>query len=662
MRKRPRLVSARHSPALALPLVAALFSSALVSIGCSGARPPRAPSDEPITVASAGPAAAAPSGDAAVAGATDPLSPEGDEPTALPTLAEARAAVLPLLLATKVKATYEWDANRIAVAGRLGFDETMALRTLLTFVEQGAKDGEIFEEIDAKKRLPIGDLLFAYLGRVGSPRSLPRVAAVAARARSWQGSSAVDALLEKTAAEALAAKCAPPSAEEIQKQRVTLAGFAIVERQSGSLVAREPSSDELDDLAYFYAALAEDGGPVGHEAIVGGTPAFQKPPANVALDSAREALELAQKGGGPKAVQGAARNYLSLLGYPGAIRAEEESRMTWGGPGYANVMRELALADEVLGDVKEAAELYRRAPPGGGACGTSVPYRLETQRKGVIRSAERAGACRTVVRERLYAVQDDGFDYGPARLASAGWDVGRLYRAALLASEREAPAAELMRAFDLLSPVRRDEAVARHARLGAEAWAHDLRAARGLADAEGERALPSLISLAKKAGIAGRVEALGALAELGDLPSNDPCQPDSHLWGGFRSYGGERPRIVKQVNHVCATRLGAIAQGQIVDVFVGAAKDPNDLVREAAAGGIAAVAVPAKSEPILLVLAQDTYARPGWSHIGKNNQRTPVLPVAEAAKSALERVRDDKQRARQRTVARASTGAKLQSR
>lgn len=661
MRSSARLVPARRSsvvaPARTLPLVPALLAVAVTLTGCAS-RPPRAPSAEPITLLPAPPTVGTVSPAMAAEGDAPGATAEADEPTAYASLGEARDVLLPVLLATKVKATYEWNDNRLEVAKRLGFDETAALRTLLTLVEAGGKDGERFDEIDTKKPVPAADIVFAYLGRIGSARTLPRLAALAARARSWQGTSAVDNLLEKVAKDSLGAACVPPSAEEIEKQRAALVGFAVVERQGGTLLAREPSATELDDLAYLYAALVEDGGPVGREPTSTTPTPAPKQGGNAPLDSAREALELAQKDGGPKAVQSAARSYLSLLGYPGAIRGEEESRMTWGGPGYASVMRELARVDEVLGDVKEAADLYRRAPPGGGACGTSVPYRLETQRKGVVRAAERAGACRTVVRERLYAVQDDGYDYGPGRLAAAGWDVGRLYRAALLATERDAPKDELLRAFDHLPSTKRDEAVARFSRLGAEAWAHELRAIGGLADTLGERSVPQLAPLAKTASNAVRVEALAALAELGDLPADDPCRPDEQFWGGFHGFGGERPRVVKQVNHVCATRLGPTVQAALVDLFVDAAKDPSDAVREAAATGLARIALPAKAEPVLLLLAKDTYARPGWSHVGKNNQRLPVLPVAEAAKTALERVRETRRRAQQRAAARTASVGK----
>ncbi|MFY0541563.1 hypothetical protein [Nannocystis pusilla] len=152
------------------------------------------------------------------------------------------------------------------------------------------------------------------------------------------------------------------------------------------------------------------------------------------------------------------RAYLARLGFPGPVNGRAESHWAWGGARYSYVFRDLALGAELLGDPTLAGQLYRRADPGGGMCGTSVSYRWSEQVRGAIRSAERAGDCRVAVAERLLDVDGprdmypkpapDSMDYGPARLAAAGFDVARLYRGALLTAGRDAEPAVLRAALE----------------------------------------------------------------------------------------------------------------------------------------------------------------------------------------------------------------------
>jgi hypothetical protein len=302
-------------------------------------------------------------------------------------------------------------------------------------------------------------------------------------------------------------------------------------------------------------------------------------------------------------------------------------------------MRTLAQVDEGLGDLAEAAALYRLAPIGGGMCGTSTPYYRELQLKGTVRMAERQNACASVVRERLYGTDDSNFDYGPTRLAKAGWDVPRLYRAAILTRGRDAPNGETERLFAALPAELREPALERLKAKGAESFERELRAIPGLADAAGAQALPTLLPLARGGDVepAARRAALGALAELADLPERDPCAPDEGTGFGFGSWSSDRPRQVRHVNHVCATKLGADEQRAIAEVFLLAAQDRSEIVREAAAHGVAQVLPASRAVPILRRLARDHEARPGWSRASPKGA-VPIYAVADAAREELDKL------------------------
>lgn len=564
-----------------------------------------------------------------------------DAAHALPawTYAEATERATAMLLSTGVAHEYDWTEEHLAAARAAGLDVEQTLRLLeaLAPPDDATALRAKAEEPAARTRL---DLLFAYFPHVATSASLPRLYALVARHSASRAWSALDDALERTTSKALSA-CAPPSAASVAAMRTELASFVLVERKHAGLTVRIPNESERSDLAYLQAALADSGAAVGAWDEIASHPSSQTPPENQALDAIRATLDAAEKRGDARAAQVAARKYLGRLGYPQTLRGGEESRMTWGGPGYGDVMRRLARVDEVLGDFTEAAALYRQAPPGGGVCGTSVPYRLGEQRKGLIRAAERAGQCRTVVRERLYAIHESSFDYGPTRLRDAGWDVPRLYRAALLTIDRDAPIAELEQALDTLPSPLREAAHERLRDKGAEAFADSLRAAAGLADEAGSQALPILQKLAKSPSASARVQAVKALSELAELPSSDPCRPDQGTWfslGGFGS--GEPPREVRSLNHECKTKLTRAAQNDVVAVLTRAARDSSPEVRKAVAEGIVHVASTARARTVLERLVGDLHAEPGWTRANASGVQVPVLPVADAARTELEQLQE----------------------
>jgi hypothetical protein len=466
-------------------------------------------------------------------------------------------------------------------------------------------------------------------------------------------------VVERVVAAELVAEptCAPPTAGEIAEARAKLADFMIVEPDASAgytLVARTPSATERDDLAYLFAALSESAAPVGSpEALALTAPASLSAPAAGAdtpfsperLAAARAELDEAKKVGDLGAVQRSARAYLSLLGYPGAIRSGDEDHQTWGGPGFANVMRDLAFADELTGDHAEASHLYRRANPGGGACGTSVGYRREEQMQGLIRSAESRHLCRQVVAERLYAMSDSSFDYGPKRLADAGWDVPRLYRAAVLTVERTAPPAALRASFASLPRDLAGPASARLDKLGSEPLADRLRALRGYADTlfdrdpEGTDTLPRMLAFTRLGSEGVRAEALAALASVAELSTFDPCNTDGMR--SFRLQGSSHDeRTITPRNHACPTKLSPAVQRAIADAFFAAANDRSQLVREEVAKGLHHVDVSGRAETVLLSLTRDRSVKPGWFHGAARGQASrPIVPVAEAAVESLQQLR-----------------------
>lgn len=649
-----RLRSPRAWSAVALVL---LGTTALVSAACANhAVPPIAPA--PVVSASAGRASAGALAQAD--GADNPALPEAETIDTEPpmTLDEVVADATPALTALGVTSRYSWTDTRLAAAEKLGLTEARALRWFGPLLDAGAT-GPTLPRTDGHAETQLLDLVQGYLEHVGTKRAyLPLYRAAA---HSVHASMALENVLERVVQAEIDASpvCPPPTVGEVSEARAALDDFMIIEPDASAhfaLVARTPSSTERDDLAYLFAALSQDRGPVGEAVPVAAlaSPLRARPNPSPSVDptfsparlgEVRQRLDAAKKAGDLVAVQKAARSYLTMLGYPGAIRSEDEDHQTWGGPGFANVMRDLALADELLGDLDEAADLYQRANPGGGACGTSVGYRQQEQMQGLIRTAERRHQCRAVVAERLYAMDDSSFDYGPKRLSAAGWDVPRLYRAAVLTLERTAPKDALQASFASLP---RDLAIKASQRLdkrGNEAVGDRVRALRGYADTlfaaepTGGDTLPRMLAFTQYGSETVRADALAALADLAELTSYDPCDT-----GGMRTlhmHGTSREeRKITARNQTCATKLPATVQRSIAAAFVAAAHDKSQLVREQVASGIAQVDVSPRADAVLATLTNDRSIKPGWSHgAAPGKPSTPVRPVTEAAVEAQRRLR-----------------------
>jgi hypothetical protein len=582
---------------------------------------------------------------------------EAEETLPEATLAEIEGEAVGFFRGLRVFSRYDWRDEKLAAAQKAGLSEAKALRWLVP-LSKGEGQATASVDENGRTRGPLSDVVLGYLEHVGSRRSLVPLFRVAASS-SFNAQLVLENVLERVVQGELAAQpaCPPPTAGEIGAAQRELGDFLVIEADvtaNDRLVARTLSAAERDDLAYLFAALAESAAPVGSPEALASTWAPKVPASSgradptfspARLEALRTELSAAKKAGDLVAVQTSARAYLSLLGYPGPIRAEDEDNQTWGGPGFANVMRDLAFADELAGEPEEAGRLYRRANPGGGACGTSVGYRIQEQMQGIIRTAESRHQCRQAIAERLYGMDDASFDYGPKRLAEAGWDVPRLYRGALLTVERGAPKAELLASFSSLP---RDLAIKASARLesrGNEAFADRLRAVRGYADtsfsddAAGVDTLPRLLALTRNGSATVRAEALSALAAVAELTTFDPCNTE-----GMRSFRlhstGRSERTVAPRNHECATKLSPTTQRAIAEAFLAAASDKSALVREEVAKGLGHVDVSAKAEAALLKLSHDRTIKPGWFHGSASGKAsTPIEPVTEAAVEALKELR-----------------------
>lgn len=298
----------------------------------------------------------------------------------------------------------------------------------------------------------------------------------------WDAVNVRTHILERSMREAIQHHpCHPPSYSEIAKKKQTLKDFVVVRSNDSKPFLEMPSEHELEDLAYFFSAMEED-------EVVGA--AEHKRSASPSVHAQREKLvieiEKAKELGHLQDLAKAARVYLKTLGFPGAIRAEEESEYGWHGGRFYEIMMELALVDEALGNNDEAALLYRTANPGNSICGTGERERLNSQIQGAIRSEERRGRCRSVVAEYLLFPGDENFpgdakanaSYHVSRLSQAGFDVNRLYRGAWVTANRSSDEKAFRALIEAAPPSLREKAKSRLLRKGPEAWAERLSQGR----------------------------------------------------------------------------------------------------------------------------------------------------------------------------------------
>ncbi len=476
--------------------------------------------------------------------------------------------------------------------------------------------------------------LLEVLGELGTARSHALLWRLDARQVTWAGPARQRILVRAMEAAIKARPCSAPTSAEVATARKGLADFLALRARGGKLAAARPTHAELGDLAYFMAATAGAGHAVGAAREQGSGSWRRAGPRNRRRTKILGKLNAAQRRGDLAVAERMARAYLRTLGYPGPIRTSLEHNYSFGGPVWARAMRDLALLVEARGAAAEAARLYRRAPPGGGACGTGISYRWQRQVKGLIRASEGLGRCRAVVPERLLDLEG----HGTARLAAAGFDVQRLYRGALVTRHRDLPRARLEALFGAAPGGK--AALARLSARGAEAWERRVHALEGLADSAQAAALPLLTRLALTGAGAVRLRALDALSQLARRPVRDPC--GKGLFGTMvSSWSSAWSRSVRSLGRSCKTRLSHRAAAALAAKLLPLLAHKGGKVRAAAARALGALARPAARAPLERLL-QDPYQAPGVKlcpAAGKGPCH-PSYPVRKAARKALARVNE----------------------
>lgn len=553
-----------------------------------------------------------------------------------------------LLKAAGLMRSYSIDATAVAKAQEVGLSEDVVVGLIEDLVDDCFATDEECEEFHLLSKAHNEDrqkalrALIGLLGETGSPSSLPLLLRLdghgdyrAAMARERQ-------MTERMLKSVKAYPCAPPSDEEIASARAELQDFVALGVRRSKLTARRPSQTELDDLAYFLAAVRDSGGAVGQGSEEGDGSWIQPGPVNMSRAQLLEEIEAAKREGRIDVVATRAREYLQTLGYPGPLQTDEAHEYAWGGARFSYVMRDLAEALEVLGQLDEAAHLYRRANPGGGACGTSVSARWQAQVRGVIRCEERRKRCGAVVPERLLDLGGLPMGaYGVARIDDAGFDVARLYRGALVTVNRDVEPDQLEAALNRAPGAFRKNALKRLVERGPEAWEKRVYAIEGLADVAGREAIPTLMSLTKNGGSTARVRAVKAIGAIGAAPPFNPCSTLGSFGFGMSSAW---EREVRSLGHDCATVLLRDEAEALTRKLVPLARDDDPGVREEVARALGKIGSPV-AIPHLTKLLEDTY-RPESIHTcesGPNgkliNCRSPFL-VREAAQEGLDHIEE----------------------
>ncbi len=397
--------------------------------------------------------------------------------------------------------------------------------------------------------------LFGLAEEIGTLELVPTTMAL--ERCGWAGWPTTEAILGRAMTDEVGF-CAPPSEREIAEARDSLTDFRVIDRRGKRWLARPPSPVELDDLAYFYAGIADAAEPIGTSGSFS-SGEVEPDPAGVELRTQELAkLDEALRDGEFFAARDAAIRYLGSLGYPGPIDAALEVQWAWDGARYSYVMRDLARVAELLGELELASDLYLHANPAGGACGSSIDVRREDQLHGFIRTQERLGNCRSVVALRLLDWDDDydpegpparaKIDHGPYRLARDGWDLERMFRGALLTRNRSGELDQLARV--LASDA---DASARFEREGPENWDWRVRSIEGLADIGGRQAIDELVALLPYTNDWLRARTLAAIGSAARRRWAGPCETARERWLHTRSFDWHRP--ITPLGTTCSTQL-----------------------------------------------------------------------------------------------------------
>lgn len=420
-----------------------------------------------------------------------------------------------------------------------GMTEAIALEGLARLAQLCAEDGWPkcgLDDEDETRR----DIALSYLGVTGSEAAIPTLLSYDTHSVYTAGMALEDVLVARM--RSTPAVCAPPTDADVVQAMDDLRDFVVLDPAGGQLVARPATADERSDLAYFLLAVAETGPAVGEEDRTHRSGLTPDPEDLVWRVALLEQLAAARSRGDAPAMLDYGTRYLQSLGYPGAIDQDLEADVAWGGARYSYVMRDVALAAEIEGEHGLAADLYRRANPGGGGCGTSVDYRRGEQIEGLIRTTELGGRCSPIVAERLLDWDGEpGSPYGPDRLVAAGFDVEQLYRGAFVTRHRDREAGEIVGAIERGPESLRASALARLRARGPEAWEARVFAVEGLADELGARGVELLRDRLDRTSGELRARTIHAIGSAARRTFIGPCPPNSFWAEGHGSNVWSRP-------------------------------------------------------------------------------------------------------------------------
>lgn len=408
-------------------------------------------------------------------------------------------------------------------------------------------------------------------------------------------------------------RCAPPSEEEVA-DAATRVGDRHVAAKGGP---RALTSEERADLAYALAALEESGPPIGAGREDETTVYPKDDPRLAKVGDLRVRVTDAALDGDAAAYVAATRGLLTTLGYPGPIAVNAYGGMRYGGSPTSFLMRDAALYAEAAGERAFAHDLYVRADPGGGSCGTSTGFHAAMQREGAVRTAE---SCRSSIAAMLWDSDDSGDGHGAARLAKLGFDVTRIYRGALLtlpAAPRTVPAEP-----------------------GELSWGERIRAIEGIVDSGRGAAIPRMVAWLDLAPADQRVRAIEALGTMAETHGTDPCMEGLTLWG--RGSSGD-DRTIRAANLDCATKVPDAAMDTLRVALRKQLEDKDGTVRAAAATALGYVADKASVAKLKRLAAKDSYSNGSsiCEGYGTPQQKcTLSFPVREAARDALKAIAD----------------------
>lgn len=392
--------------------------------------------------------------------------------------------------------------------------------------------------------------------------------------------------------------------------RLEVRGVYLAGRTLDRLLTREmgstlgpclPPAPAATDEAYFLSAVTDSVAlPTVPEARM----------TNRAPEPLREALfaelEDASLRGDLQAVARSARAYLATLGHPGPLRVDLET--SWGlhGGRHARVREELARVDEILGEVTEAAGLYRQGP-GSATCGTGAVQEWQRHVGGLIRAEERVGGCARIVAQRLLEIDPSDPALGTARLREAGFDVESLYRGALTAP----------------------------------GWEQRVQAIEGLADSAGVDAIPLLLD---RAASGDAQDAKRSLSAIGDL-ANRQCSlsDEAGVLGGVSS---EATRTVHSAERDCTTPFRDEFRADLARKLLPFAQRGDPFVRKAAIYAMGQVGSTSVQRD-LETLTRDLTPDPGTCRVerdtpddeeGPDAHCVPIQGIREEAESALQTI------------------------